>query len=696
MNRILIIDDNPTIHEDIRKVLCPGKSDPAFSELASTFFDSPEENKAKTQFEIDSALQGQEGFAKVQKALADGAPYALAFVDMRMPPGWDGIETIRQIWSKYPELQVVICTAYSDHSWTDITRILGCSDNLVILKKPFDTMELLQLAHALTKKWDLNRQVQDRMANLDGMVRTRTDELRASEERFQKAFQAASVPMAILKLQSQTCVEVNDSFLELTARQRQEVTGPSPAKLEQLIYPADYERLCQQLQRGGPVHDYDCRVRRNCKETRDALISAEPIKLGTEECLLLALYDMTEQRQLESQLRQSQKMEAVGQLAAGIAHDFNNLLTIIQGYTSIGLSHKGLEPKVADAFEQVHSATRRAAALTRHLLAFSRKQVMQRKPLQLNETLTRLHPMLLRMIGEHVSLESKFQPNLPSVLGDENTLEQVVMNLVVNARDAMPNGGKLRIATEPVELDAEKAKRCPEARAGKFICLSMADNGKGMDSSTLAHIFEPFFTTKPQGKGTGLGLSTVYGIVKQHEGWLEVESAPGTGSTFRIFLPVSDQPAALPALTPPLPEPRDSKKPQATILLVEDEMPVRELVAATLEDHGYEVLQAEDGARALKVWDQKARSVDLLLTDMLMPNGVSGAALAQQLLKKSPRLRVLYTSGYSTELIESADQLIEGVNFLPKPFEVSNLIKTVQRCLASEARAPLEAASVAA
>jgi nitrogen-specific signal transduction histidine kinase/FixJ family two-component response regulator len=690
MNKILIIDDNPTIHEDIRKILCPAKNDPAFSELASAFFDAPTESKAKAQFEIDSALQGQEGFAKVEKALAEGVPYSLAFVDMRMPPGWDGIETIRQIWNKYPELQVVICTAYSDHSWTDITQVLGHSDNLVILKKPFDIMELQQLAHALTKKWELNRQVQDRMANLDGMVRARTDELRASEERFQKAFQAASVPMAILRSQTQTCVEVNDSFLTLTARQRQEIIGPSPANLEQLIYPADYERLCQQLQRGGPVRDYDCRVRRNCKETRDALISAEPIKLGADECLLLALHDMTEQRQLESQLRQSQKMEAVGQLAAGIAHDFNNLLTIIQGYASIGLMRKGLEPKVADAFEQVQSATRRAAGLTRHLLAFSRKQVMQRKPLQLNETLTRMHPMLLRMIGEHVALECKCQPELPSVLGDENTIEQVLMNLVVNARDAMLNGGKLRIATESVELDCETAKRSPDARAGKFICLSVADNGEGMDASTLARVFEPFFTTKPQGKGTGLGLSTVYGIVKQHEGWLEVESTPQAGSTFRVFFPLSEQPAATPLLTPPLPEPREGKKPGETILVVEDEEPVRHLVATTLAQHGFEVLQAEDGLSALKIWQQAARPIDLLLTDMLMPNGLSGAALARQLVEKSSQLRVLYTSGYSPELIDNADGLIEGVNFLPKPFEVSKLIKAVQSCLASEAKAPLE------
>ncbi len=696
MNRILIIDDNPTIHEDIQKILCPPKVNSNFSDLEATLFGTPENKEPRVQFEIDSAYQGQEGFALVEKALADGRPYSLAFVDVRMPPGWDGIETIRHIWDKYPELQVVICTAYSDHSWTDITRILGHSDSLVILKKPFDNMELLQLAHALTKKWELNRQAHERMVRLDEMVQARTNELHASEDRFQKAFQAASVPMAILRSQTQTCVEVNNSFLNLTARQRQEIVGPAPAKLDQLIFPGDYERLHEQLQAGGAIRDYSCRVRRNCKEVRDTVVSVEPVKLGMDECLLLAVHDVTEQRQLESQLRQSQKMEAIGQLAAGIAHDFNNLLTIIQGHTSLQLAKPGLPQPTTDSLRQVQMAANRAAALTRHLLAYSRKQVMQRRPLFLNETISRMHPLLLRMIGENHHLQCECPATLPPVLADENTLEQVVLNLVVNARDATANGGHVTITTQILELDEQAVRLNPEARIGRFVCLNVIDNGVGMDAETQAHLFEPFFTTKPLGKGTGLGLSTVYGIVKQHDGWVEVESSPGAGSTFRVILPVCTPPALVEKELPAATESPAPKASLETILLVEDETPVREMVACILEMHGYQVLEAEDGPTALSIWERAARRIDLLLTDMVMPNGLSGGALAQRLLEKSAGLRVLYTSGYSPELIENGDRLVEGVNFLPKPFEISKLISTVRCRLDAAAEAPISNSLVTA
>ncbi|MDE3068777.1 MAG: response regulator [Verrucomicrobiota bacterium] len=697
MNKILIIDDNPTIHQDIRKILCPPESDPQFSELEAELFDAPPETKTKAEFQVDSAFQGQEGFAKVRQALAEGAPYALAFVDVRMPPGWDGIETIRHIWDQYPELQVVICTAYSDRSWTDITRVLGCSDNLAILKKPFDNIELLQLAHALTRKWELNRQVQERLAGLDEMVRARTAELRASEERFQKAFQAASVPMAILQSRTQTCVEVNDSFLALTARQRHEIVGPAPARLEQLIPPGDYERLHERLRSGGPIRDYSCQVRRNCKEVRDTLISMESVTMGTEECLLLAVHDVTEQHQIEFQFRQAQKMEAVGQLAAGVAHDFNNLLTVIQGHASMQLSRHGLEPQTVKAFQQVQLAAERAAALTRHLLAFSRKQVMQRRPLRLNEILTRIQPMFVRMLGETISLDCQCLENLPQVLADENSIEQVLMNLVVNARDAMGDDGKLRIAAETVKVSAAAARKNPEARPGEFVRLIVADNGSGMDAATLARIFEPFFTTKPKNKGTGLGLSTVYGIVKQHEGWVEVDSTPRVGTVFRVFLPLSARPAEAAAEEPKASvEMAAAETPRETILLVEDEAPVRELMATTLTRHGYQVIQAENGPAALNLWQQATRPIDLLLTDMVMPNGLSGAALARRLLEKCATLRVLYTSGYSPELIENPDQLLEGVNFLPKPFDISKLIRTVRCCLTGTAEASLKPARAAA
>ena len=713
MHKILIIDDNPAIHEDVRKILCPAAAsnngDSKFLEMQAALFGAPSSSEtAKSDFQIDSAFQGQEALGKVEQALSAGEPYALAFVDMRMPPGWDGIETIQHLWEKCPDLQVVICTAFSDHSWSDITRVLGNSDNLVILKKPYDNMELLQLAHALTKKWALNREVHEQMSHLDEMVRARTEQLskaneqlqaemrqrleieaalRASEERFQKAFQSATVPMAILRAQDQTCVEVNDSLIALAGRPREEMAKVAN-DFRQLIHPDDLSQLSQRLRVGQTFRDFYCRIRRNGEDVRDTLVSASQVTLGNEKCLLLALHDVTEQRQLESQLRQAQKMEAIGQLAAGVAHDFNNLLTVILGYTSIQLSRPGHDAKLTSALEQVRLAAERASSLTKHLLAFSRKQVIQRKTLQLNETVARIHPMLLRMLGETITLQYDCQPALPLTFAHENSIEQVIMNLVVNARDAMSDSGTIRIAVQHTVVDAAAAKRNQDARPGDFICLSVADNGCGMNGETLARVFEPFFTTKPKGKGTGLGLSTVYGIVKQHEGWVEVDSHPNVGSTFRVYLPVN-QPLPELATVATKQDTQFIGKAQGTILVVEDEDPLREFMTLTLSERGYNVLEAGDGPTALQVWQKAPQPIDLLLTDMMMPNGISGAELARRLLGQSGQLRVLYTSGYSTELIENGDQLVEGTNFLPKPFDNKHLLTAVRRCFDGKMQGPL-------
>jgi two-component system cell cycle sensor histidine kinase/response regulator CckA len=700
--RLLIIDDNPTIHEDIKKILNPAREDNDLLDLAEELFGSQTKGIAHSQFQIDSAFQGQEGLAMVENAILESNPYTLAFVDVRMPPGWDGIETVRRIWDKYPELQVVICTAYSDHSWDDIIQQLGHSDSLVILKKPFDNVEVLQLAHALSKKWTLSRQAKIHLEDLDELVRIRTDALskaneklqaevrqrasieaalRSSEERFQKAFRAAAFPMAIVHRQTQTYLEVNDSFLTLAAKPREHFIGQPRTTLNLLMNQSDYEEIIRQLRSTGAVRDAKCRIRRDNDEPRDTLISLEPVVVGEEDCILVAVHDVTDQLQLEARLRQSQKMEAIGQLAAGVAHDFNNLLTIIHGHTSLQMSRADLDQQVAYSLNQVKMAADRAAALTKQLLAFSRKQVVKRKPLNLGEIIARVHPMLSRMIGETITLERSCPFDLPPVFADEHCLEQIVMNLVVNARDATPSGGKVRIYAEAVTLDVVVAKKNPEAKAGAFVRLSVEDNGCGIETTNLARLFEPFFTTKPKGKGTGLGLSTVYGIVRQHEGWIEVVSKRGIGSTFRVYLPISDKPAAIGGDTEITAKNYAKDQTVRTVLVVEDEDPLREFMSMTLEQHGFRVLQAGDGVEAQLVWQTSQQPIDLLVTDMVMPNGVSGGDLANRLLTKRSDLKILYTSGYSTEVLDNAELLIEGKNFLPKPFNVPKLIKAVRCCL---------------
>jgi len=705
-HRILVIDDNATIHADIRKILCPVEAETALLEAESQLFGKVTRTRSsvRPQFRIDSAYQGKEGLAMMEKSLADGDPYAMAFVDVRMPPGWDGIETIRHIWNRYPELQIVICSAYSDHSWEDIVLNLGDSDNFVILKKPFDNIEVLQLAHALTKKWVVTKQASLRLSELDEMVARQTAkltaaneqlhseirrreqtelELQGSEHRFALAFKASAIPMGIMHASSRVYLEVNESFGVLAARTREEIIGKTSNELQLLARPEDCDNAMDEVRRKGRVRDFSCRIMAKGGEIRETLISMEPVVLGEEACLLVAVLDVTEQRKLESQLRQSQKMDAIGQLAAGVAHDFNNLLTIIHGHASLQMSRPNMDEQTKHSLTQVKMAADRAATLTRQLLAFSRKQVMQPRPMSLNESILRSQAMLKRLLGETITLDCTCAKELPLVFADENSMDQVIMNLVVNARDAMAQGGSLRIVTDTETIGAADLVRHPEARLGEFVRLSVIDNGCGMDTSVLARMFEPFFTTKAQGKGTGLGLSTVYGIVKQHDGWVEVESAPGLGTKFHIYLAVTEKTRVRTHETSLFAiEPMTEHK--ETVLVVEDEAVLREFVTTLLQQQGYIVLQAADGLEALQVCKQTVAKIDLLLTDMVMPNGISGAKLAQQMLARRKDLKVLYTSGYSQELMENSGRLVVGTNFLPKPFDVNKLLKAVRRCLESE------------
>jgi len=389
--------------------------------------------------------------------------------------------------------------------------------------------------------------------------------------------------------------------------------------------------------------------------------------------------DITERLNLEAQFRQSQKMESVGQLAAGVAHDFNNMLTIIQGHSGMLLAKSAQKPELLESSQAIYFAAERAANLTRQLLMFSRKNVMQPKLLDLREVVAHLSKMLQRLLGETIRLE--FQPPLeiPLVQADAGMLEQVIMNLAVNARDAMPRGGRLSIATSAAELDSNYVQSHPEARAGSFVCLQVTDTGCGMDAATMARIFEPFFTTKEVGKGTGLGLATVYGIVKQHEGWIEVTSEVGKGTSFSVFLPASTKPVEAKAVedTPIVQAPRGKE----TILIVEDESVLRDMAQVILRDCGYEILEAGSGREALNVWERHRDRIDLVLTDMVMPEGISGMDLAQRLLEAKPRLKIIFASGYSMDDIDLGFVRKGRAAFLQKPYTHITLAKAVRDCL---------------
>ena len=391
------------------------------------------------------------------------------------------------------------------------------------------------------------------------------------------------------------------------------------------------------------------------------------------------LEDITERLSLEAQLRQSQKMESVGQLAAGVAHDFNNMLTIIQGHSGMLLAKAAQKAELLDSAQAIYFAAERAANLTRQLLMFSRKNVMQPKPLDLRDVVSHMGKMLQRLLGETIALEFRPPPELALVHADVGMVEQVIMNLAVNARDAMPKGGTLTISTSPVEVNEAYVQTHPEAHSGQFVCLRVTDTGCGMDAYTMARVFEPFFTTKEVGKGTGLGLATVYGIMKQHEGWIDVASEAGRGATFSVFFPATTH--LVEAKTVDTASDTKIRGGHETILIVEDEPVLRDMAHIILQECGYQILEASSGREALGVWESHGSSIDLVLTDMVMPEGVSGMDLAQRLLSSNPRLRIVFASGYSMEDMDTAFVRNGSAVFLQKPYTHVTLAKAVRDCL---------------
>ena len=411
-------------------------------------------------------------------------------------------------------------------------------------------------------------------------------------------------------------------------------------------------------------------------ETMGSNLLNEPEVQG----IVLNSRDVSERRQMEEQLRQAQKMEAIGQLAGGVAHDFNNILTALQLQLELMRAEHAEMPGVQSGLDDLKQSAQRAIGLTRQLLMFARKQMVVMETIELESLLGHLLKMLRRLIGENITIEFSPANSANWVKADAGMLEQVVMNLVVNARDAMKSGGKVTLTTSRATFRDADLPSNPDRRVGYFVCLSVADTGHGMDAVTRERIFEPFFTTKGQGRGTGLGLATVYGIVKQHEGWIEVSSTPDQGTTFTVFLPASAAPEAPKGYSPELTPAGASG--METVLLVEDDAAVRNHALTVLRQAGYNVLFAESGAAALEVWKAPgAELIKLLLTDMVMPGELSGLELGLQLRRERPDLCVVIMSGYSQELSDHGLDPSDHITFLAKPFDSAGLLRTVRQVL---------------
>ena len=507
--------------------------------------------------------------------------------------------------------------------------------------------------------------------------RVSEEALRKSEERFSKAFRNNPLAITISTEADGRYLDANDAFLNLLGYKREDVIGHTAAELRFWSEPLDRMVLLRQLKEEEQAAKHHTRYRTAKGEIREAEVWAESIELDGQPCVLWIISDVTKFRQLEAQFRQAQKMEAVGRLAAGIAHDFSNILGIIMGYSDLSLVLIAPDNPVNRYLSETKKATKRAALLTQQLLAFSRKQVVFPKILDLNHIVHDANKMFLRLVGEDIDI--KFRPTTPlgSIKADPGQIEQVLMNLVVNARDAMPTGGRIIIETAHAELDEHYVSRHPGARAGQFLVLVVSDTGCGIDENIKSQIFEPFFTTKGVGQGTGLGLSTVYGIVKQSDGYISVYSEIGKGTTFKIYFPrVSEKAEALLLSHEPAEAPRGSE----TVLVVEDDQTLREITVTLLKDGGYRVLEAKDSQDALRSIAASQVEIDLVLTDVVMP-GKSGPELVEQLRESHPKLRSLFMSGYTGDLVALRGVVMQQASFLEKPFTKRSLLAKVYSVL---------------
>ncbi|MGC2450150.1 MAG: response regulator [Candidatus Sulfotelmatobacter sp.] len=502
------------------------------------------------------------------------------------------------------------------------------------------------------------------------------ERLQQSEERFSKAFRSSPLPITISTRAEGRYVDVNEAFLKMIGRPWEELVGHTVGELNVWAFPEDRNKMVEALDRDGRVSALETAFNSRANGERRVQVSAELVQLNGIPCVLAITNDVTEAKHMEEQFRQAQKMEAVGRLAGGMAHDFNNMLGVVIGYCDLLKGRSSMDEAVKDA-SQVKKAAQRAATLTRQLLAFSRQQVLLPRVLNLNDVVKDISQMLLRVIAEDISLSFVPAASIGSVKADLGQIEQVLMNLVVNARDAMPQGGKIVIETANVELDETYSNAHREVKPGPYVLLSVSDTGSGIDSINISRVFEPFFTTKPPGEGTGLGLSMVYGVVRQSGGYIWVYSEPGQGTTFKIYLPRIEEAAE------PLPRPTAEiifAKGSETVLLVEDEQNLREVTVELLESEGYRVLAAKDGPSAIAISQGHREMIHVLLTDIVLPN-MSGTVLAGRIKEFRPGLKVLYMSGYTGNHMTHQGVLDPGSAFIQKPFTKHSLLSELRTVL---------------
>jgi two-component system, cell cycle sensor histidine kinase and response regulator CckA len=513
-------------------------------------------------------------------------------------------------------------------------------------------------------------------------------ELRESEERFETIFNATPTMLGFTDRQHGRIIDVNAAWLRTSGLRREDVVGKTGKELGLWANIEDRRRILDELAAHGRVEEVEVDLVMGGR-TLPARVSVRHVDMRGGHYILWEVADLTERRraqreqeQLKSQFIQAQKMESIGRLAGGMAHDFNNILLAIAGFGELARDEVPAASPAAEYLSEMVSAAQRAGDLIKQLLAFSRKQVMKPKVVDPTTVVSGLLPMLRRLLGEDVIVELALTPGTSAIRVDVSQLEQVIMNLAVNARDAMPDGGTLTLETVNVEFDGPYVSSHADAVMGAHVMIAVSDTGVGMDAETHARAFEPFFTTKELGKGTGLGLSTVYGIVKQSGGWIWLYSEPGKGTTVKLYFPRSDEAAEASTQTTLSPAP---PKANTIVLLVEDDEQVRRLMATVLRRAGYTVLVAAGPRQALELARNHAGKIDLLLTDLVMPH-MNGRKLAETITAERPTTAVMYVSGYTENTVVHFGEVDQGVNFLSKPITVNRLLEAVARVLADAAK----------
>jgi two-component system cell cycle sensor histidine kinase/response regulator CckA len=652
-------------------------------DLFDVFPDNPDDPAATGEANLKSSL------ARVL-ALRRADVMAVQKYDIRKPEAEGGGFEVRH-WSPVnsPVLGKDGAVVYIIHRVEDVTEFVRLKEQdreqhelAEELRTRADVMEA-EIYRRAQELQEANRQLRELQAGLEERVRVRTTDLRRSNDRLAESeahyrllFEGSPQPMWVYDRTTLAFLAVNAAACQHYGYTADEFRAMTLADIRP---PEDVARLHDDIarMRDDLVPGREWRHRRKDGSLIAVEIASHLLKFGGRDAALVLATDVTRRRQLEDELRQSQKMEAVGLLAGGVAHDFNNLLTAIMGYAQLMRPRLAADPTALADADEILRAAERAANLTRQLLAFSRQQVLEPRVIDLNTIVTDLDRMIRRLIGEDIDLLSAAEAGLGCVRVDRGQIEQVLMNLVVNARDAMPGGGKLTLETANVEIDARHASAHPGVAPGRFVMVAVSDTGCGMNAETVSRIFEPFFTTKETGRGTGLGLSTVHGIVKQSGGHIEVYSEVGNGTTFKVYLPRVDEAAATaPTASPPCRRTTGGE----TVLLVEDEAVIRRVVVQALTQEGYRVLAVEDGASAITLCEEGANPIDLLITDVVMPL-MSGPQLVQRVASRRPEMSILYISGYTDRALIHQGQREAGSDFLQKPFTPETLAHKVRAIL---------------